>query len=274
MNNQFRYILFFFPLLAATHAFAQDGQFLDKKAGRHYFISADKVNVRKSPSVSSEKLVQLPIGTTVYALQNSEQKYSVNGFEDTWYRVKLTYRDTLYNGYVWGGFLSADTAESLIAGDMYYMLTPSGMQKEDGWDQLYVHLRLLRGQQELARIEFKAVGSVSTWHAIHPLGNRGVNGIKEVIRVEFSDGYCGGAAGEVIFFWDGNKLHFVKELMNGFDAPAFYHEDLIFPADSGGKAGTILFTARGGEYNDEGIEILDINEKQKFVWNGKSLIKQ
>lgn len=250
------------------------GQFGNIETNKEYFIAGNTVNMRKGPSVNTEKLVQLPIGTPVITEKESEEKYTLNGYDTYWYKVKTTYHDTLYNGYIWGGFLTKDTAASQTIANTYYMLTLSKVQNEEDWDRVYAYLRVFRDGKELAKTEFKVIGGMNTYHSIKTLGDRGVKGIKEVIRVEFSDGYCGGAFGDVVFFWDGQKLHYVKQLVDGADAPMFYDEEFIFPSDPGGKPGIIYFTQKEGEYTDNGTERLTTNKKEKYIWTGSVLVKQ
>ncbi len=75
-----------------------------------------------------------------------------------------------------------------------------------------------------------------------------------------------------MLFWDDTKLHYVKLLRDGADAPMYWEELLIFPHDKGRKKDCIIFKSEEGGENDKGQTYSDIHTSE-YYWTGTKLEK-
>jgi hypothetical protein len=138
-----------------------------------------------------------------------------------------------------------------------------------------IQARLAIGNKEIKKIVVEGIGGLRTGALTTVTGNRGVKGVKNIIDLRFSDDYCGGAFGDIIYFWTGTDLFHVKTLYDGADAPVYSSEELIFPADEGGKPGVIIFKYEDGEWDEvQEKDIVNESRTEYYFWNGSQLVKK
>jgi len=93
-----------------------------------------------------------------------------------------------------------------------------------------------------------------------------------ILKINFSDGYCAGAFGDVYLFWDGTTLHHVKTLDEGFDAPYSATNRFVFPTDEKGKKGLIINKSESGFYGDDDKFHIENWERVTYKWDGSKLV--
>lgn len=69
-----------------------------------YVATGERLNLRKNPTVNSEKIVTLPIFTKITSLDSSANEQTIDGITSRWYKVEIDGEI----GWVFGGYLSTD----------------------------------------------------------------------------------------------------------------------------------------------------------------------
>jgi Bacterial SH3 domain len=236
-----------------------------------YYIIADKANVRSNADTTAKVVDQLVIGQKIKILQVTDQTYTKNGYTANWYKVQYNQKETKSEGYIWGGLIASKTIKSITDKEMYYMYAVNKVVKLEYYDEVYLQVRACKNNTELAKLDIKAVGSISTYNAAESMGAKGVKGVKDIFKINFSDGYCAGSFGDAYFFWDGKTLLHVTTLYEGFDAPYSATNVFIFPTDEKGKKGYIINKSESGFYGDDDKFHIEDWERITYKWDGSKL---
>lgn len=276
-------------ILATTLlSFAHPTKNLDGYEGYHQFaegaecrLLADNVNIRESASKTATVLVNIPIGTEVTIVENTNEEMTMNGFTCTWYKVTFKHEGTKKEGYVWGGLIADGWGVSEKDPDVLFLygVASCKKEKEPSYREyvLKLQMRACKNNKEVSKIEFEAAGDLKIWHAISTTTGRGIAGINTIIQFEESQQMCAGINGYTIIFWDTQKLIYATMLRPGGDAPMFATDDLIFPEDEGGVKGKIIRDEQVGEYQDtengEGKEVIESHLRVEYTWTGTTLKK-
>jgi hypothetical protein len=255
----------------ALAAFSQDDEenansiFREFYDGEVAYLMADSVNVRETADIKGKMLDRLPIGTKITIVEQSEWSLNLNGFSAPWYLVEY---GTKKKGYVWGGKIAFTSFRS--SGNTDYVIHFGPEKYEDG--QMTYQLRVEKNHKELQRISVKGFGNPDKEHTCTNYGDRGLTTVDDVIYITGDAQYCADAGGSVVLFFSGGKLIEAKRLMVGADAPMFWSDELIFPADMEGKKDVILFHEEVGEVGDDNELHYETNQTTKWKWDGKSLV--
>lgn len=246
-------------------------------------LLADKVNVRKTPSAKGEVLTTLPIGTDLEVKEVSDQTYAANGHQSPWYLVDFTHDGKKQSGYVWGGLISEVGAPSednqLPEGlEFVYGIEKITEQKvkttfegeviEETNHTILLQVRAVLNGKELSKITFESPSVITSTNNLTIYGNKGIDGIKNVLQFQFSGNACGVPSGDVYVFWDGTRLQHVRTTDSFADAPIYVIESLVFPNEEGGKKGKILLQTISA--NEEGEEK---TKTETYTWTGSTLKK-
>ena len=108
------------------------------------------------------------------------------------------------------------------------------------------------------------------------LNNKGLSGIKSVIKAENAGEACGIPTSTQYLLWNGKNFFPLDLLTNVGDAGIFYHsEEYIFPSDKGGVKSKIIMKMEEAEFDeDDNEKETPINQKtdeKTFIWDGKTL---
>lgn len=231
-------------------------------------LIGDKVNIREKPSLTSKVIATLPVNTEVSILETSAQNETISNYTAPWLKISFSQNGKSLQGYVWKG-LTAKKVSDFDGATLLY-----GVESVKNDNEVYYQIRVIKKKKEIAKLVFKGVGSLTTYDELTLNNNKGIKGIKKIIYINYSDEMCAGAFGDVVVFWNGKKLFHAITLHHGFDAPMFYEESLIYPEDDKGKKGVVVWTAKGGEHNDDGTDTIDTDKKEEYVWTGTELKKK
>jgi hypothetical protein len=262
-------------LSLAFGVFAQPREtvYADFQNDSTYYLIGDQVNVRLDPDTASQVMVQLPIGEKITITENTMLEYTKNGYTANWYHIRCNYQGKPVDGYIWGGMIASTTVASATDPELLYMYAVNKVIEREYFNEVHIQLRVCKNQQQLAKLEVKAVGGLQTYSGAESLGPKGVPGVKDIFKINFSDGFCAGAFGDAYFFWDGNKIYHVKTLSEGFDAPYYSTNEFIFPEDSKNKKGYIINKSESGYQGDDSKEHIEDWEKITYAWKGGKLIE-
>ncbi len=255
---------------------SQHNHYHEFEDGEETYLIADRVNVRSEPSSKAKVVDNIPIGTKITVLKNSYKTLTLKGFTANWYKIQYGRK----TGYVWGGLIAEGSVKGIKANSvrfLYGVKAYATKKTEYGYEEevVTIQVRVCKDNEELSQVEFDAVGGLSIAHWITAFGNLGLSDIKEVLEINVSQQMCAGTNANYVLFWDGQKIHYVKELRPGGDVPYFYSDDLIFPVHKGGEKGKIFGEQISGEYGEEeGAEdIIESHKKVEYKWTGTKLVQ-
>ncbi|MFK7795918.1 MAG: SH3 domain-containing protein [Aureispira sp.] len=244
------------------------------EVGTTTYLLADRVNIRTTPSSKSAVVVNLPIGTALKILAETDNKLRLNGFRAPWYKVSFAAVEGVSTGYVWGGLLALGSfSSSKDKGVMFlYGLADIKIKKGEEYPRATIQIRACKKNKELSRIKIPSVGNRNIYHQFSNYGNRGVKNIEDVLEYSESQEFCGGENPTTVIFWDGKVLHHVTTLYYMGDPPVFAYRKLIYPTDAGGKASRIIVETVEGWYDEEKQEdVIETHKKVAYVWGGREL---
>jgi hypothetical protein len=246
--------------------------------GNSYPLLVKNVNVRSEALPDASIISNLPIGSEVKILDMGGE-HTLKGIAANWYKVSFQVDGQMREGFIWGGLIASGkiTCTSNPGVDFLFGISKSTAESEH-YDRFWAQIRAVKDNKELSKLEFPTPGSRTTPWTLEMIENHGLEGLKEVIVVSFSDGFCGGAFGHVYLGWTGKDWVHVISTSDGFDAPYAYQELLLFPNDEGGKPGKIVLVAKSNEEAveseeenvNEGDEMKEI-ERIEYDWEGKTL---
>ncbi len=265
-------------LLISTLGYSQNEAYNPYKqiqVGQQYYLIADRVNVRAMPSSNATITGKLALGSSLQVEEKSSEELVIEGLNAPWYRISFQENGQRKSGYIWGGFMALGHLQSQEDPNTLFLYGFSRQTRDmvNGYPrtQTYMQVRACRQNQELSKLEFPAIGLLSTGIDASISNNKGVKGIRNILQFSFSDGYCGGAFGMQVVFWDGLQLHHIRKLDNGFDIPYFRHEYFIYPNDNLGVEGLIIFQMEEGKYDDNGDPQYDQKIRKEFSWKDAKL---
>jgi hypothetical protein len=106
-------------------------------------------------------------------------------------------------------------------------------------------------------------------------GNKGVNGVKSVIIIDYNALMTGENFGATYIFNSDSKLLKIMDLTcTGFPLEFMNVEKLIFPIEKDGKKGKIIHVKENLKWNDEKTNYTETNKEIKeFIWINNQLIE-
>ncbi|MBV7439818.1 SH3 domain-containing protein [Weeksellaceae bacterium TAE3-ERU29] len=248
--------------LVTTFVFAQENKYHELNAdftnGETYYLFGDDVKLRAEPNTDSEVLDLLKIGTPIKIISKTNHTLNYNGLESPFYKVK--YQDKM--GYILGGLISLEKrgyykSEYLFAykktGEYDYSLIIRYLNAEPGFKEIITNLE-------------------TPTFSIDIFDNKGVQGIENILYINYLSEACGVDGGGIYFFQVKNDLKKVFEVAQISDAGIFWlGETLTFPTDENGMENKIIYSIEQGfstdesSYNTEAVTIT-----KELEWkNGK-----
>lgn len=282
INPIYKKLAIIFLCFQLIDAVAQEGvsnrTYGKLEKGQSKFLLYDKVNLRKDASTESELVVTLPIASNLKIVSKHDSTLTINGYEHYWFEVVVldeNKNETGVKGYLWGGFFAEKVFESKNDPEVKFLCGINKVKDTEWGDQQpYIQIRAVIGQKEMSRLDFEAVGSMTTYRSTKILGNKGLRNVSEILHFNFSDDMCAGAFGDVYVFWDKAILHHAKTLRSGADAPVYSDEIFYFPDDEKGEDGLVIFyEEEGGDVDENGNELPVSKNTTKLYWTGCELKK-
>ncbi|MEN8928477.1 MAG: SH3 domain-containing protein [Flavobacteriales bacterium] len=217
-----------------THPFP-DSSFYAYRRGSQLIVEP-LVNFRLNPSLDSEKIKVLSLGTEVSVLQHRFKRDTLGQDYGYWSKISVA-GDT---GYLWEDFISLHYFDSYKEKSLRFVI-------RDGKD--YKHqLMAIRENKVLDTYSFQRISNL---RGAHSMGSMGLKDVEEIIGVCYSGGSCGVPSGDVQIAWDGNVFRkFINEEGTG-DGGLSFGQSILLPANIGGVENTIRVTT----YDSESIDI-------------------
>ncbi|WP_282111995.1 SH3 domain-containing protein [Maribacter stanieri] len=272
----------FLCLFAFVNMFAQNEQevefeIMDKEIPAeeltYEYLLAHKVFLREKPSVRSEKITLLDIGTKMVLWEKSLYAKEINGIKSHWYRV--TTGDQ--TGWVWGGMIAqksfgsiADNQVKFVYGYESIALNASGVAEAK------YQLRAFKNGVQLDKMVLDSLGAIPVHIENH--GSLGLFNVEDVITVDLADSDSGYQVGKSYIFWNNGRFKKVASLIDYADTNYMKTESFVFPSDMQGVKCTILLKTT----ITKNIKTLDDALSQNnvefittpYTWNGSKLMKK
>ncbi len=133
---------------------------------------------------------------------------------------------------------------------------------------------------DLLKIVFVKNGVIETTYVQKLIGqaysilltdNRGLDSIDNLIQINYFAEACGVEGGVSFLTWDSQKINELISLSSISDAGVFYSSEMIiFPKDSGGIDGKIIYQIESGEAIDESANWWKTTkEEREHSWTNK-----
>lgn len=267
-------IVFFIIILLQTTLTAQNDYTFNSlyrsfEEGKSFYVLKES-SIHVAPFITATVLGNVFTGTVVRVEERMDEVFKIQGFRTNWYRVTFDNKGQLEEGYLWGGniavgaFYAQDNAKTLfLYGVDHIGLVDRGSYTEEG---IQLGLYVLENMEVQDHLVFEAMGTLYTKTQGKAFGNKGLNAIKEIIEVAFSDGYCGGVAATTTIFWDGQELHYVNLLSNGFSTKTFANRFYIYPQEHLEKEQIIILRKETGTFDENKYPVYNNRVDQRYIW--------
>lgn len=252
-----------FLLLTSTFIFSQEtiyhSPYLDLKKEGIYYLFGHDVAFRSQSEKNSEVIDVLKIGTEVKVIEKSEKSIDFRGKESYYYKVEHNNK----TGYVLGSLISLEKKQ---IGDFKYFFTYG----KDG-ERFYIIIRTLDNQNEIKELVTE-LGTVE--FSFDLSDNKGIDGISNIVFVNYLAEACGVDGGGIYFFQTENELKKVFKIIQVSDAGVYWNiEELIFPTDKNGVKGKIVYQKELGDYKDETTNWVEISKvSRELEWKNSEIL--
>jgi hypothetical protein len=204
--------------------------------------------LKESANYSSASLAELNMGEPIIIVSDNE-----GNFDNKPDYYEVSYKDKL-------GFINSE-ALSLI---------------KLNYDELTYFLFQMNYHAELEKYELiiREVDKNGSYHdfyiilkdylfSLHMIGNKGLDGIKALLVIDYIAEACMMESGATYFIWNPKNLDKLFHLSAFHNAGVeYYEESVIFPEDSNGVAGKVIINSEYVEVIDEILETY--KEKKEF----------
>jgi hypothetical protein len=271
----------FLSLFAMVNVFAQTEQvefeIMDKEIPAeeltYEYLLAHKVFLREKPSVRSEKITLLDIGTKMVIWEKSLYAKEIDGIKSHWYRV--TTGDQ--TGWVWGGMIAQKSFGSIADNQVKFVYGYESIAKNaSGVTETKYQLRAFKNGVQLDKMVLDSLAAIPVHIENH--GSLGLFNVEDVITIDLADSETGYQVGKSYIFWNNGRFKKVANLIDYADASYLKTESFVFPSDMQGVKSTILLKTT----ITKNIVTLDDALAQNnvefittpYTWNGSKLTKK
>ncbi len=272
-------IVFFILILLQTTLNAQNDYTFNSlyrsfEEGKSFYVLKSS-SVHVAPFITATTLGKVATGAVVRVEERMDEIFKVQGFRTNWYRITFDNNGQLEEGYLWGGNIAigafnAQEDEGVL---FLYGVDHIGLVDRGNYTEESIQLRLyaLLNTKVQDSVVFEAMGTLYTKTQGRAHGNKGLNAIKEIVELAFSDGYCGGVAATVTLFWDGQKLHYVNLLSNGFSSKTFANRFYIYPQEHLEQQQLIILRTEAGSFDANSRPVYLRQVDKRYIWTNNKL---
>lgn len=239
-------------------------------------LFGDKVNIRETPSINGKVIATRTIGDPMEIISMSETQYTVNDYTTNWYEVAFEEEGEVKQGYVWGGLISIVSLPLKTFDENnfdVFVFSITGFDETGGYTG---EARIVKDGKIISTVSFDIISHVEIEgsgysHSISgvALGDEGFSQLDNIFVLSFMYEACGVASGDVLLFWNGNKLVYGVEGVSVSEADLFSQTfDFYFPNEIEGSPNYLIHVQTYDEYYDE---ISPEHTVKLYRWNGKTL---
>ena len=139
-------------------------------------------------------------------------------------------------------------------------------------EQLVLQMSVVQHGRLLAHTPFPAVGTLYTNVHLHTHTNHQLTGVKQVIEVQYSDGYCGGVSATQTLFWDERQLYQLELLSNGLRDTEFERSYYRYPNEHTYDNNVVVLQQEAGRYENRQRVQYTRQIEQLYRWTGQQLL--
>jgi hypothetical protein len=220
--------------------------------GSRSFICLNNVPLMKDSSLKVPVGLNLNIGDSVRVEYYINTGYIHENWEERVYKVSVTKNGKEYNGYLLQSAI-AIIVENL-SDNKKLMMRVTGFEKDKNSGNNFIGeiIVLDSTNKVMDKNSYQLVGGEpdenNTWHYYYSVftndsaySTRGINGALDIIGISMMYPACGYMGGEMLFVWDGKKLHNVLQNDSQSDAGVYNMSSYtIFPGEKGGKENAFI----------------------------------
>ncbi|MGC1514330.1 MAG: SH3 domain-containing protein [Maribacter sp.] len=237
------------------------------------YLLAHKVFLREKPSVRSDKVALLDIGTKMILWEKSLYAKEINGIKSNWYRVTAGEQ----TGWVWGGMIAQKSFGSIADNQVKFVYgLESSTTNEAGVVDTKYQLRAFKNGNQLDKIVLDSLASIPS--EIKNLGSQGLFNVEDIITIDLTDTDTGHDVGKSYVFWNNGRFKNVANLIDYADAGYLKTETFVFPSDMNGVKSTVLLKTTITN-NKLAVDHGKTQDNVTFIttpysWNGYTLFKK
>ena len=254
-------------MLLINNVFSQhDGRFLSEyhrfQVGSKEYLFADNVKFRTEPTVDSEVIELLDIGTEMQIIEEDKTTYMYEGKISNWYKVKVGEEE----GYILGALIAIQKIKST---DTCFYFQLKEFEKDVNDLTSILKIRHVKNGA-YTESEFRLIGDD---FSLVLIDHRGLEGVRNILVVDYIAEGCGGESGVTYFLWNGNEFTHLADLSTTVDADIYYFsEKFIFPNDPNGMKGKIVYHKEEGELKEEEPRWFQTKSDEKwYSWSNYKL---
>jgi hypothetical protein len=247
------------------------------------YVYADTAYVRSLPGTRSTVADTLLVGDNVTILSTEKVVSTIKGILAPWTKIRYNKKGLQKEGYIWSGLL---TLNAMRRGETKFIYGVERVIRNNDTDvstlvsdEYIIGLKVVSDNQLMDAYKFKLDSRESINLTTSTVRDgRGLNNTKNIIALTFSGEACAIPTLTYRFGWTGIKLYQLPIEEDVADASVFYYdEELIFPADKGGKGGFIIKQIKNEEATEKvdkkGEPIFKTTREQKiYKWDGIKFI--
>lgn len=237
-------------------------------------IFTDWARVRESPDENSQILDSLQTNQQVLILKKEHKVLKLGERSANWYKISYQKRNTISEGYIWGGNLSIGYRNK-NGYDFLFGLLKTVDKKDKKFNESYKQniaaIKIVEGNTLIDEAAFETGSGESLSFATFNIeSNHKLKNVEFTLKATVSGEACGIAAHDQYLLFKNKKLIPLPQLMNVGDADVYYHsEEFIFPNDKGGIPNGFIFKMKEME-RDENDKEKKKQSSKTYVWNGDS----
>ncbi|ALR29464.1 hypothetical protein ATE47_02465 [Chryseobacterium sp. IHB B 17019] len=237
-------------------------------------IFTDWARVRESPDENSQILDSLQTNQQVLILKKEDKVLKLGERSANWYKISYQKRNTISEGYIWGGNLSIGYRNK-NGYDFLFGLLRTVDKKDKKFNESYKQniaaIKIVEGNTLIDEAAFETGSGESLSFATFNIeSNHKLKNVEFTLKATVSGEACGIAAYDQYLLFKDKKLIPLPQLMNVGDADVYYHsEEFIFPNDKGGIPNGFIFKMKEME-RDENDKEKKKQSSKTYVWNGDS----
>ncbi|MGH1338150.1 MAG: hypothetical protein ACRBFS_18655 [Aureispira sp.] len=239
--------------------------------GGEVWTLGPQTRVYVGPDTQATLHATLPTGTALQLLERLDETETRQGFRANWYRVQYQKEDV----FIWGGDIALTKAESRATPlTMTYGLQKIRKVQRGNYQEPQLDIVFVASYQGqfIDSLHIAAIGTLYTKTQVQLKGAQGLAGIKEVVEIAFSDGYCGGVAATTTLLWDGKNWKELGLLSQGFGDNHFSNAYYKYPQEHQQGSHIIELHQEEGYYNQEKQPIYTLQETKIYEWTGAQLL--
>ena len=274
MRSVFFIIILLQTTLNAQNDYTFNSLYRSFEEGKSFYVLKQST-VHAAPFITAAVLGKVTTGTVVRVEERMDEIFRIEGFRTNWYRVLFESGGQWEEGYIWGGNIAVNAFSAQDNPNLLFLygVDHIGLVNRGNYTEESIHLALyvLEDMEVQDSLVFEAMGTLYTQTQGKSFGNKGLKAIQEIIEVAFSDGYCGGVAATVTIFWDGQALHYVNLLSNGFSTETFANRFYIYPQEHQEKEQIIILRKEVGTFDVNKRPVYTNRLDQRYIWKEDKL---